>query len=246
MKIYPSILRTIILLVTIAAVAAGLPAVTVADPTNGPAAVAPPGSGPLATPMAPGLPFGASEVVKMYQGGIGKDVIVNFVNNAALPFHLSADNIIYLQSLGVPQDITKAILVRDGQLQQQAAAYVQQMGPPPAGQTAAAPPPGPQGAQVVMPSTPPPDVGYPADYYDAGYPYYYGAYPYYYYGGYWPGWYGWGYRGGWGGYHGGYYGGFHGGVGGFGGFHGGGPAVRGGGGFGGHGGGGHGGGGGHR
>jgi hypothetical protein len=196
----------------------------------------------------------------MYQGGIGKDVIVNYIDSAILPFHLSADNIIYLQNLGVPQEITKAILVRDGQLQQQAALYTQQMAPnmpnqqqygappygaqpygaPPAGAPPyGAPPPSQEG--VLTPSTPPPAVvagpgyDYGSAYYDAGYPYYG---PSVVVGGWWPGFYpGWGYGGWYGGYRGGF-GGFRGGVGGF---HGG--AIRGGGG----GGGGHGGGGGgHR
>jgi hypothetical protein len=240
MKIWQSISRIVLVPLTLATVGVVSSQVALADATN---AVPPPGSGQLATPMTPGLPFGASEVVKMYQGGIGKDVIINYVNNAVLPFHLTADNIIYLQSLGVPQEITKAVIVRDGQLQQQATMYAQQMAMSPANQMGAAPPPT-QEAPVATPSTPPPDIGYPYDYSAAGYPYYYGGYPYYVGGGWWPGWYGgWGYRGGYG-----FRGGFGGGRGGFGGFHGG-PAIRGGGGFGGgHGGGGFGGhgGGGHR
>ena len=88
--------------------------------------------------QAPALPYGAGEVVKMYQGGINKDVIVNYINSTSLPYHLSADGIIYLQTLGVPQEITKAMIQRDGQLQQQQAAqqYYQQQQMPAA--TAAA------------------------------------------------------------------------------------------------------------
>jgi hypothetical protein len=206
--------------------------------------------------QGPTLPYGVGEVVKMYQGGINKDVIINYIDNTALAYHLSADGIIYLHNLGMPQEITKAMILRDGQLQQQGMHqpypqnYPQQPMPPPSGPPngygygAGQPPP-----QVAAPSTPPPDVtvvgsDYPV--YDAGYPYYgdYG-WPYYgYYG--WPGYVGgWGWGRGWGGYGGfrGGFGGFRGGVGGFhggvGGFHG---AVGGGGfhgGGGGHGGGGH-------
>jgi hypothetical protein len=222
---------------------------------NASAQVPPPGSMPPPGTMSimpsptpapsngqtPTLPYGATEVLKMYQGGIGKDVILNYINNTTLMYHLTADGIIYLQGLGVPQEITKAMILRDGQLQQQQWAMVappngQQPGPP----QGSVPPPGsmpPPGAYpygyagqpVEAPSTPPPDVtvigaqDYPA--YD---PSYYG-WPYYgYYGpvvvGGW-GW-GWGHGGGWGGYRGGFGGGFHGGgfahggVGG--GFHGGG------------------------
>jgi hypothetical protein len=188
----------------------------------------------------------------MYQGGINKDVIINYIDNTALAYHLTADGIIYLQSLGVPQEITKAMILRDGQLQHQAMQqqqfYAQQPMPPPGavpngyGYGAGQPP-----VDVATPSTPPPDVtvigasDYPV--YDAGYPYYgYYGYPY----GYWPLYGGWGWGRGWGGYGGfrGGFGGFRGGVGGFhggvGGFHGaiGGGGFHGGGG-GGHGGGGH-------
>jgi hypothetical protein len=205
---------------------------------------------------ATALPPGVSEVVKMYQSGVHKDVIASYVNNITVPCRLTADGILYLHSVGVPDEITQALIVRDGQLRQMAASMAA------AGQasgTQYAPGtqimPGAQNAPVVTPTTPPPDVsdyGYYGDnsYYGYSYPYYpyyYAGYPY----GVW-GW-GWGGRGGYGrGYYGGFHGGFHGGVGGFhgggfrggaGGFHGGG--FRGGfagghGGFGGgHGGGGH-------
>jgi len=170
---------------------------------------------------APGLPYGVGEVLKLYQGGIKKDVIIQYINNTVLPYHLGADGIVYLQSLGVPQDITKAIIQRDGQLQQQQQAmqqYSQQPMPPttaPDG-AVATPPPG----QVGGPPTPPPSVtvvgGADYPYYGYGYPYYGYGWPYYYggpvvIGGGW-GW-GWGYggfRGGYGGFHGGF-GGGHGG-----------------------------------
>jgi hypothetical protein len=236
MKICPSILRIVLVSFSAAAVSLASLQDASAQPTNAPSAP-PPGNGPVATTMTPGLPFGASEVVKMYQGGIGKDVIINYVDNAVLPFHLSADNIIYLQTLGVPQEITKAIILRDGQLQQQAMLYAQQMAANGANQTAAAAQAPPQQEGVLNPSTPPPTVAayppptydYGSSYYDAGYPYYYGP-SVVIGGGWWPGYYGgWGFRGGYGGFRGG-----------FGGFRGGGGFVGhgGGGGFGGHGGGG--------
>ncbi|HEV7924423.1 MAG TPA: hypothetical protein VGR14_03665, partial [Verrucomicrobiae bacterium] len=195
------------------------------------------------------LPHSVNEVVKMYQGGIDKDVIINFINSDSIPFRLNADEIIYLRTLGLPQEVTKAMLVRDGQLQQQQPAnqpYYQQQPMPGAMQ----PPPygaygdmsGQQPVQVVTPTTPAPAVTDYGDYTDYGYgypyyPYYYGG-PYYGYGYGWP-WGGWGWGRGWG--YGGYRGGFRGGVGfhgGVGGFHGGVGGFHGGGGFaGGHGGG---------
>jgi hypothetical protein len=203
----------------------------------------------LSTPAAaqapaPALAPGVSQVVKMYQGGIHKDVILNYINNTAAPCRLDADGILYLQSAGVPQEITQALITRDGQLQQLAMANAAAMAA--SGQAAY----GTQNAQVVTPTTPPPDVSDYGDYggypFYSGYPYYpYYGYPYFYgaYG--WPGW-GWGYYGrgfrGYGGFRGGFpavrggFGGFHGGFrGGFGGFRGGGvhAAFAGRGGFGG-------------
>jgi hypothetical protein len=195
--------------------------------------------------QAPALPYGADQVVKMYQSGISKDILINYVNNTVLPYHLDAEGLIYLHNLGMPQEVTQAMIQRDGQLQQQQA--MQRYYQP----AAAAAPSSAATTQptVVTPATPAPEVtviggsDYPS--YDYGYPYYDYSGPYYggwplWYGG-WGGW-GWGWGGrGWGWGHGGFgRGGF--GRGGFGGFHGGGGF--GGGGF--HGGGGHGGGGGHR
>ena len=235
----------------VACLAAGTNIALAQDATVAPANSAPPAASAPTSSMsspAPGLPFGAAEVLKMYKGGVGKDIIINYINSTVLPFHLSADGIIYLQSIGLPQDITRTMIQRDGQLQQQAAAayqqqayqqqayqqYQQQMTA--SDQNAAA------AQQVAVPSTPPPSVavvGSDANpYYDYGYPYGYG-YPYYgssvIIGGGWGGW-------GWGGYpgFGGFRGGFGGFRGGFGGFRGGGGGFHGG--FG----GGHGGGGGHR
>jgi hypothetical protein len=224
-----------------------------------------PGASAAQPPM---LTSSVGEVVKMYQGGIGKDLIVDYINSTPQTYRLNADGIIYLKTLGMPQEITKAMILRDGQTQQQQAnqKFYQPQPmpgsmPSPYGNMPAQPP-----VQVMTPSTPAPDVsvvgsdyadygyGYPYDY---GYPYYYGGY----YGWPWVGGGGWGwgrgwgyggYRGGYGGFRGGGFGGFHGGVGGFhgggglhgggvgGGFHGGGGGgFHGGGGGGGHGGGGH-------
>jgi len=200
---------------------------------------------PAATP-APPLAFGVSEVVKMHQGGIGKDVLIGFIDNNVLPFHLDADGIIYLQHLGMPQEVTSALLRRDGELQRQANAAYQQQSLAMAQQQQAAAMAQQQQAAVavaannqapaaaapplVLPNTPPPvapytyaDTAPPVAYPDyAPYPYY----PYYYgpdvvIGAGWGWGWGWGPRGwGWG-WRGGYgHGGYgHGGYGGHGGGH---------------------------
>jgi hypothetical protein len=142
--------------------------------------------------QAPPLAFGVSEVVKMYQGGISKEVIVSYIENTVLPFHLTADGIIYLQHLGVPQEVTSALIRRDGELQKQAmAAYQQQqqaMATAPGTQAAPGNTAPPAQPAVTMPGTLPPSVSPypdttgvapPVVYPDYGpYPYY--GYPYYY------------------------------------------------------------------
>ena len=202
----------------------------------------------IVTAQSPAFPLGVSEVVKMYQGGIGKDVLVSYIENSALPFHLTADGIIYLQHLGMPKEVTSALILREGELQKQAVAAYQQRAQASQQQPATGAPGynqagvGNTALPVPMPSTPAPAV-YPyaesapppvyPDY--SAYPDYDYGYPYYAPGLVIGGGYGWG----WGGY-GRYGGGVRGGSGGGsrGGFGGGGRGGMGGGG-GGHGGGGH-------
>ena len=116
----------------------------------------------------------------MYQAGINKDIILGYIGNSVLPFHLTADGEIYLQRLGVPQEVMLALIRRDGELQRQAAAAYQQQ------QAAATVAANNQVAAgipdltVATPSTPPPVV--PDAYPDASAPVVYpdyGAYPYY-------------------------------------------------------------------
>ena len=251
MKNRLSVFPMAIAALTAAALCLGVPASAASAPNSSTASYS---TGPPPTASAtelPALPYGAGEVMKMHQAGINKDVIISYINNSSLPFHLSADAIVYLQTLGVPQEVIKAMILRDGQLQHHQAVQQQyqrqQMAAAvaaPNGTVAAQP-----SAEVVMPTTPAPavtviggpdyypyyDYGYP-DYYDLGGPYLS-----------WPlviggGWIGGhrdhgGFRGGEGGFQGGGGGGgFHGGGGGSG-FHGGGGGF--GGGHGGGGGGGH-------
>jgi hypothetical protein len=161
------------------------------DAGDGPPSVSAPAT--VAT-QAPTLPLGVSEVVKMYQGGIAKDVLVSYIENNALPFHLTADGIIYLQHLGVPKEVTSALILRDGELQKQAVAAYRQQAQASQQQSAS----GASGynqvgvantaPSVPMPSTPAPAVypyaasapppvypdysAYPDYDYDYGYPYY--------------------------------------------------------------------------
>jgi len=245
MKNPPSIFRISLAIITVAAACFGAPwgdvSAQIISTNNASAAPASPftkdnpGGGLPGTPLlatgpvrVPALPYGVGEVVKLHQAGIDKDIIVNYINNNALPYDLSADGILYLQRLGMPKEITTALIQRAGQLRQLQASQqydqLQATAPPPGGAIGVRPP-----TQVMTPATPAPAVtvigsDYPV--YDYDYPdaYYGGAYDY------WPpviigggGWGFGGFRGGYGGFRGGSrFGGGGGAHGGFGGGHGGG------------------------
>jgi hypothetical protein len=159
-------------------------------PSSAPATAPTPQVAPAATADSgdPALPLGVSEVVKMYQGGIGKDIIVAYIKTTVLPFHLTADGEIYLQHLGVPQEVMLALIQRDGELQKQSAAAYQQQQLQASATVAASNQVviGNSPAPVVMPSTPPPvypyaypDASAPVIYPDyAAFPYF--GYPYFY------------------------------------------------------------------
>jgi hypothetical protein len=175
MKKHASIYLASLISLTTAVCFAGDAPVPASTPvaTPAPAAVSAP------APAAPTLPYGASEVVKMYQGGINKEVLIAYVDSSTMPFHLTADQIIYLQHLGLPQEVTAAMMHRDAELQKGGMAYQPQPAPVPAPQMA--PPPAGATAQVMVPGTPPPVVSpYPTvvqPVYSDYDPYYY-AYPY--------------------------------------------------------------------
>ncbi len=72
------------------------------------------------------LSFGVDEVVKMYQGGVETDVILNYVENSSVPYHLNAEEIVQLHDIGVPSPIVTALIRHGAKMQQQAAtAYAQ-------------------------------------------------------------------------------------------------------------------------
>jgi hypothetical protein len=189
MKKRESLYWTSLISITTAVVCIGFPwNVAMADDT--PPAPTTPQAAPVAAAQAPALPYGVAEVVKMYQGGIGKDILVNYIDSNVLPYHLNADGIIYLQHLGMPQEVTSALLRRDGELQKQAGLAYQQQQQQPAMQAPNAQyaPAANSAPPVVMPSTPPPTAPYtyfpdatgPLAYPDYSYAYPYYGYPYYY------------------------------------------------------------------
>lgn len=191
MKMHAAVYWRITMSLATAVVYVGIPwNLAVADgtlPSSTPATVPTPQAAPAATvdARAPALPVGVSEVVKLYQGGLSKEFIVGYIENSVLPFHLTAEGAIYLQHLGVSQEVISALIHRDGELQRQSAAAYQQQQQAAANNQDLAGNPAPS---VVIPVTPPPEVPYayqdasaPVVYRDyAVYPYYGYDYPYFY------------------------------------------------------------------
>ena len=180
-----------------------------------------------------------ADVDKLARAGTDPAVMKAYIQNWRTPYSVSADNLLYQHSLGVPSDVLTTLIQHQSELSgqgfasgpnpvpvQPSAPVPYQGGTLPAGQPLIVPQPAPD--QYIAPPTYPVDASvysYPAYPAYPAYDYYYG-YPGCYYPGVVVG-FGFGYRG----YRGysGYYGGFGGHGGGFGGH---------GGGFGGHGGGG--------
>ena len=78
-------------------------------------------SGVSKVPRSPKLSFGVDEVVKMHQSGVEADVIMNFIENSSVPYHLNAEEIVQLHDLGVPSPIITALIRRGAKVQQEAA-----------------------------------------------------------------------------------------------------------------------------
>lgn len=55
----------------------------------------------------------AAEVLKMYESGVGAEVLAAHVKHSPKPFQLAADQIIYFNDLGVPDSVTTAMIERD-------------------------------------------------------------------------------------------------------------------------------------
>lgn len=80
-------------------------------PTNGLAAEATsPENAPPAPP--PELPADVQEVVQLAQNTLGEQVLVDFVATIDKPYSLTADHVIYLKDLGIPETVIAALLKR--------------------------------------------------------------------------------------------------------------------------------------
>jgi hypothetical protein len=75
------------------------------------------------------LSFGVDEVVKMHQGGVEAGVILNYIENSSVPYHLSAEEVVRLRDIGVPSQVITTMIRHGAKVQQQqnaATAVIQQ------------------------------------------------------------------------------------------------------------------------
>jgi hypothetical protein len=106
-----------------------------------------PTPGTLPPGILPSSPV--AQVVRLVQAGVEENIVLSFVSNSISTFNLDSDKIIYLSDVGVPSNITTAMMQRDQVLQQQMAA---------AQTTQTAPPPSPPPASTTSYTTDTPDA----------------------------------------------------------------------------------------
>jgi hypothetical protein len=103
------------------------------------------------------LSTGAKEVVKLAQAGMGEDVLLAYIGAAKSPFSLGSDQIVYLNDLGIPGIVVKAMIQRDAALNADAANLAAATNAPLAIPDPNAPYPPDDGA--TLPPPPPDDTG---------------------------------------------------------------------------------------
>ena len=134
----------------------------------------------------PKLSFGVDEVVRMYQGGVETDVILNYVENSNVPYHLGAEEVLQLHDVGLPSPVITALIRHGAKVQQQAAtAYAQSQLKATEEAKAASANANTYSTSAYAVATPPVVPSAYPTYVDAGYPAYsypsYYSYPGYYY-----------------------------------------------------------------
>ncbi|WCJ60277.1 hypothetical protein NXS98_03870 [Fontisphaera persica] len=65
-------------------------------------------------PSTLNLSPGVADIVKMAQSGVSPAIMLEFINQAPHAFPLTADEIVYLNDLGIPEDVIKAMLRKEG------------------------------------------------------------------------------------------------------------------------------------
>jgi hypothetical protein len=110
----------------------------------------------------------ASEVAKMAGSGVEEGIMLTYVTNSPSTFNLTADQIIYLNDIGVPEAVVTAMIQRDQQFRQGAMSAAV---PAPVQEPAAAAPQPTEQAVAAPDLAPPPHEATQASFYNALNPY---------------------------------------------------------------------------
>ncbi len=86
-------------------------------------------AGTLPPDVDPDSPL--AQIIRLVQAGVEQSVILSYIGNSMNPFNLNADQIIYLNDLGVPAETVNAMQQRDQQLQQMGVTTGAAATPPP-------------------------------------------------------------------------------------------------------------------
>jgi len=95
-----------------------------------------------------------NEIIKMAQAGVSEEVLLTYVNNARKAFSPTPEDIIFLNDLGVSEDVIKALIYSKGAAPVAKPQVAESAKPAPAEPAAAAPPPAPAINGVVAQPAP--------------------------------------------------------------------------------------------
>src|SRR5262249_27877491 len=100
-----------------------------------------------------------AEIVKLANSGVEEHVLLAYVTNSASTFNLSAEEIIYMKDIGVPEAVVTAMIVRDQRLRENSLVATVQTPEPPVAPSAGEVAPQPDVTAPQYPPEPAPPVG---------------------------------------------------------------------------------------
>lgn len=65
-------------------------------------------------PQIPQLSPGVAEIAQMAQSGVSEEILLKYIEHSKLTYHLTAEEIVYLKDIGVPDSVISAMIDRSG------------------------------------------------------------------------------------------------------------------------------------
>ncbi len=65
-------------------------------------------------PQTPQLSPGVAEIAQMAQSGVSEQILLKYIEHSNLTYHLTAEEIVYLKDIGVPDSVISAMIDRSG------------------------------------------------------------------------------------------------------------------------------------